>query len=65
MNEPEKRFYRPDELVKILNVSRSSVFSKIRNGTIPSVRLGKSILIPVSFVEELEKKALKGGKPCE
>lgn len=54
-----KKFYRVDELVKILNISRSLVFNLIHEGVIPSVRLGeKCILVPVSFVEELEKSAL-------
>ena len=34
-------------------VSRNFVYERIRDGTIPSVRLGKKILIPVDALDRL------------
>jgi len=60
-----KKFYRLTELVEILGISRSLVFNLIHDGEIPHVRMGeKSLLIPASFVENLEKSAL-GNTPKE
>ncbi|MFC2020825.1 helix-turn-helix domain-containing protein [Chloroflexota bacterium] len=36
------------EVAKILGLSRASVYEAVRNGQIPSIHLGKRILIPRS-----------------
>jgi excisionase family DNA binding protein len=38
-------------------VSRNFVYDRIRDGTIPSVRLGKKILIPVDALDRLLAEA--------
>ena len=48
-----KKFYSVKEVAEILGVSRSLVYAKICNGKIPSRRIGRRILIPASYVEEI------------
>lgn len=54
LNDEERKSYSPDEVRKILGLSRSLTYRLIANGTIPSVRLGKRrLIIPVKALEEL------------
>jgi excisionase family DNA binding protein len=46
------------QAIKILGISRPTIWRKIKDGVIPAVRLGGRVLIPVVFFEELESKAL-------
>ena len=48
-----KKFFSVKEVAEILGVSKSLVYSKICNGQIPSRRIGRRILIPASYVEEI------------
>ena len=36
----------PNEVRKLLKCSRGTIYEEIRKGTIPSIRLGRKILIP-------------------
>lgn len=49
----EKKFYKIKEVQAILGVSKSMLYEHVLNGRIPSRRLGKRILIPESFVQEM------------
>jgi excisionase family DNA binding protein len=46
------------QAVQILNISRPTIYRRIKAGDIPSVRLGDRVLIPVVFFEELRNKAI-------
>ncbi len=48
MPAEQKRYYRPDEMAKMLNVSRSMVYFWIRNGQVKAKRFGKLYRIPKS-----------------
>ncbi len=48
-----KKFFSVKEVAELLGVSKSLVYSKICNGQIPSRRIGRRILIPASYVEEI------------
>jgi excisionase family DNA binding protein len=37
-----KRFYRPDEVALLLALSRRTIYRMIRDGRLPSVKLGVS-----------------------
>jgi excisionase family DNA binding protein len=41
----------PDELARTLGVSRHGVYEGLRNGSIPSIRLGKRFVIPRSAID--------------
>ena len=45
------------ELVSLTKISRQTICRKIKSGEIPHVKVGSRILIPTSFLVELEKKA--------
>lgn len=57
-----ERMLRTSEAARALNVSLSTVYELVRQGTIPSVRLGKLILVPEAQLEarlvELRKGAV-------
>ena len=42
---------------KILNISRPTIYRRIKAGDIPVVRLGGRVLIPVDFFVALRDKA--------
>jgi len=51
------QFYTVRQTADALNVSYQTVFRKITDKEFPSIRLGRKILIPASFLKELEEKA--------
>ncbi|MER3480881.1 MAG: DNA-binding protein [Meiothermus sp.] len=61
MEKTERRTYTVAEVVEILGVSRITVLRRVRDGTIPSIRLGRRVLIPAEYVDELLKKWRKEG----
>ncbi len=44
----EKLVYEVEELIPILHLSRPSVYKAVKDGTIPSIKIGRRRLIPVS-----------------
>lgn len=55
MEKNDKKFFKIKELAAILNVSRSLLYEKVNSGDIPHIRIGRAILIPITFVDELAK----------
>ena len=52
--EPVKRlFYRPQEAADVLAISVRKMRDLIAAGTVPSVRLGRTRLVPVAALERL------------
>jgi excisionase family DNA binding protein len=52
--EPVKRlFLRPQEAADALSISVRKMRELIRAGTVPSVRLGRTRLVPVAALERL------------
>jgi excisionase family DNA binding protein len=48
-----RRTYTVDEVGTILGISRAAAFNFVRDGTIPSIRLGRRLLIPAPAIERL------------
>ena len=48
-----KKFFSVKEVAELLGVSRSLIYDKVCRGTIPSRRVGRRILIPATYVEEI------------
>lgn len=46
-----------DETAIWLGISRYSAYQAVREGTIPSIRIGRRILVPTHALEELLTKA--------
>ncbi|MDR0403457.1 MAG: excisionase family DNA-binding protein [Treponema sp.] len=51
------QFYTVRQMADALNESYLTVFRKVTDKEFPSIRLGRKILIPASFLKELEEKA--------
>ena len=49
----DKLFARPSEAADALGLGRSKTYQLIANGTIPSVRIGKAIRVPVEALRRL------------
>jgi excisionase family DNA binding protein len=48
------KFYTIDEASLILRVSRITIYRKRKTGEIKTIKFGRRILIPASFLERLE-----------
>ena len=42
-----------DEVAEILRISRNSAYEGVKNGQIPSFRVGKRILVPAVGIERM------------
>jgi len=47
------RFYSIFEVMKITGLSRVSIYRRIKDNTIKATKLGRRVLVPASFIEEL------------
>mgnify|MGYP001156503627 CR=1 FL=1 len=52
--------YTIAEAASLLTLGRSSMYNAVRNGSIPSVKLGRRLLIPRAALEQF---LLKAGQP--
>ena len=48
---------KPDELARILDVGRNTIYEGLRSGKIPAIRLGKRFVIPRAAITEWLKTA--------
>jgi excisionase family DNA binding protein len=48
----EKIWLRPTDVSVALNMSRSRVYQLIAQGVLPSVRIGKSVRVPVDALQK-------------
>lgn len=53
INMQQKEFYTTTELGKIMGLSRSQIFRKIKNKEIPSEKIGRINLVPRFYVDSL------------
>jgi excisionase family DNA binding protein len=52
------------EAAKMLGISRNFAYQLVREGKIPSIRLGKRILIPKIALEEMLRQGVKFEGSC-
>ena len=52
VTQPAPLVYTIQEAAILLNLGRSSMYQAVRNGSIPSVKLGRRILIPRTALEQ-------------
>ncbi|MGO9062779.1 MAG: helix-turn-helix domain-containing protein [Candidatus Binataceae bacterium] len=52
-DKPEKLLIRPVEVAAMLSISRSSAYELIAAGTIPSVRLGRMVRVPLEAIRRI------------
>ena len=53
VNSGESLVLTPVETAKLLRIGRATVYEQIRQGTIPSIRMGRKILVPRRALEKL------------
>ena len=58
----EKIVYTADEVGEVLHLSMPSVYKAIRVGKIPSIKIGRRVLIPVHALKTM--LANVGQTPC-
>ena len=51
-----------DEAGRLLGISRNAAYQAARTGAIPSLRIGKRVLIPRDAFERFLRSADKGGE---
>ena len=49
----EKRTYSIPEVAKVLGIGRTAAYEAARTGEIPTIRIGKRILVPDAALERL------------
>ncbi len=52
-----KRTYSIPEIAKELGIGRSAAYEAARTGEIPTIRIGKRILVPVAALERMLAQA--------
>jgi excisionase family DNA binding protein len=52
-NEVGRVLYRPRTVAEMADLSVSQVYKLIENGTLRSVRIGKSVRVPANALDEL------------
>lgn len=63
-NMEQKLLFRPSEAAELLGIGRSKVYQLLADGTLPSVRIGKSVRVPVEKLRgwvESQTKAAQAG----
>jgi len=55
---PKRQTLTVEETAKVLGLGRNTAYGLVRSGEIPSLRLGKRILVPVVALQ----RKLEGGK---
>lgn len=61
MEFKSQKFYSVKQLISAnggpLDLSLSAIYAAVRSGEIPSIKIGRRLLIPGYFIIELEKKS--------
>lgn len=53
MTQAEKQTYTVPEAATALGIGRSAAYEAARTGQIPTIRIGKRILVPVAALERM------------
>jgi excisionase family DNA binding protein len=59
------QFLSVNEFISATCLSRPTVSRRIKNNEIPCTRVGRKILIPVSYLKELEERAKASASKTE
>ena len=52
MEKEQVLVYRPEDIAKMLNIGRSSVYKLLKSGQLRSKRIGKLYRIPSAYIQE-------------
>jgi excisionase family DNA binding protein len=56
------QFYTVAQTAETLNVAKLTVYRRTTTGEIPSTRMGRKVLIPAAFIENLVTQTLSGAQ---
>jgi excisionase family DNA binding protein len=56
------QFYSAAQAAKSLNIAKLTVCQRTATGEIPSTRIGRKILIPAVYIENLVTQAMSGAQ---
>jgi excisionase family DNA binding protein len=51
-----------DEVAAVLRINRTHAYRMVKSGVIPSIRLGRRVVVPRASIEEMLKSAPAPGK---
>jgi excisionase family DNA binding protein len=55
-----QQFYSVAQAAKSLNVAKLTVYRRTATGEIPSTRMGRKVLIPAAYIENLVAQTMSG-----
>ena len=55
-NKPEKLCFSVTEAAKRLGLSRNLTYEAVKRGDIPSIKIGKRLLVPIAALEHFLNK---------
>jgi excisionase family DNA binding protein len=61
MPESESLTYSVEEVARLLRIGRNQAYDSVKSGVIPSIRIGKRILIPRAALHLLLNKPQPNG----
>jgi excisionase family DNA binding protein len=56
-NSPERLTYTVDEVGRLLGLSRNSAYQRVADGQIPTIRMGRRLLVPKAALDRLLETA--------
>ncbi len=59
----EKKTLSVPEAGKALGIGRSAAYEAVRTGQLPTIRIGKRILVPVVALEQMLRECADRGDP--
>ena len=54
------QFYSMGEAGRLLTISRTTLYLKIKSGEIPAAKIGRRVLIPAAYINRLISLAMQG-----
>ena len=62
---PDKLVLTVKEVTKILGIGRNGAYAAIKRGDIPSIKIGRRILVPTASVRAMLRSPLPPSSPAE
>lgn len=60
--QPKPLLLKPEQAAQLLNLSRGRIYQLLKDGSLPSVRIGKALRVPSdSLAEWVESRKTTGG----
>ncbi len=60
----EKLLLKPDEAAAMLGIGRSKIYALLADGSLPSIRLGRSIRIPAESLRQWVREKAEATSPA-